>query len=164
MLIVSTVELGGAAVESLVGDEAVTMVVVPQVRQSRLQWLANDEDRAHDVAQRASERLAADTPGTTVAAEAGDSDPLLAIQDALARFDADEIVVVTRPEEDASWLEQRAAADGPTSCTAFRSGARWSRPTARPQFARPAFSARARRRGFPAAAAPGRRACRPCRA
>ena len=62
------------------------MVVVPQVRQSRLQWLANDEDRAHDVAQRASERLAADTPGMTVAAEAGDSDPLLAIQDALARF------------------------------------------------------------------------------
>lgn len=113
VLIVSTVELGGAAVESLVGDEAVTMVVVPQVRQSRLQWLANDEDRAHDVAQRASERLAADTPGMTVAAEAGDSDPLLAIQDALARFDADEIVVVTRPEEEASWLEHRAAADAP---------------------------------------------------
>jgi hypothetical protein len=62
VLIVSTAELGGAAVESLVGDEAVTMVVVPQVRQSRLQWLANDEDRAHDVAQRASERLAAETP------------------------------------------------------------------------------------------------------
>jgi hypothetical protein len=110
VLIVSTAELGGAAVESLVGDEAVTMVVVPQVRQSRLQWLANDEDRAHDVAQRASERLAAETP---VAAEAGDSDPLLAIQDALARFDADEILVVTRPEEEANWLEQRAAADAP---------------------------------------------------
>ena len=84
------------------------MVVVPQVRQSRLQWLANDEDRAHDVAQRASERLAADTPGTTVAAEAGDSDPLLAIEDALAQFDADEIVVVTRTEDDAGWLEARA--------------------------------------------------------
>ena len=110
VLIVSTVELGGAAVEDLVGDDAVTMVVVPQVRQSRLQWLANDEDRARDVAQRASERLAADTPGMTVAAEAGDSDPLLAIEDALARFEADEILVVTRPEEDANWLEQRAAA------------------------------------------------------
>jgi hypothetical protein len=108
ILIVSTVELGGSAIEQLVGDDAITMVVVPQVRQSRLQWLANDEDRAHDVAQRASERLAAETPGMTVAAEAGDSDPLLAIQDALARFAADEIVVVTRPDEEASWLEQRA--------------------------------------------------------
>jgi hypothetical protein len=112
VLIVATAELGGAAIESLVGDEAVTMVVVPQVRQSRLQWLANDEDRAHDVAQRASERLAAETPGATVKAEAGDSDPLLAIQDALALFDADEILVVTRAEEDANWLEQRLAGDG----------------------------------------------------
>jgi hypothetical protein len=108
VLIVSTVELGGAAIEHLVGDDAITMVVVPQVRQSRLQWLANDEDRAHDVAQRASERLAAETPGMTVAAEAGDSDPRQAIQDALARFEADEILVVTRPDEDANWLEHRA--------------------------------------------------------
>src|SRR5262245_8391752 len=111
VLIVSTVELGGDAVEKLVGDDAITKVVVPQVRQSRLQWLANDEDRAHDVAQRASERMAAESPGMTVAAEAGDSDPLLAIEDALARFAADEIVVVTRPEDDASWLEQRAATE-----------------------------------------------------
>ena len=135
VLIVSTVELGGAAVEQLVGDDAITMVVVPQVRQSRLQWLANDEDRAHDVAQRASERLAADTPGTTVAAEAGDSDPLLAIQDALARFEADEILVVTRPDEEASWLEQRAADGAPRRDPRHSGQARAGRaPTARPLF------------------------------
>ena len=111
VLIVSTVELGGDAVERLVGDDAITKVVVPQVRQSRLQWLANDEDRAHEVAQRASERMAAESPGMTVAAEAGDSDPLLAIEDALADFAADELVVVTRSDEDAGWLESRAASD-----------------------------------------------------
>jgi hypothetical protein len=111
VLIVSTVELGGDTVTELVGDDAVTMVVVPQVRQSRLQWLANDDDRARDVAQRASERLATETPGTTVAAEAGDSDPLQAIEDALRRFDADEIVVVTHHEDEATWLEQRAAGE-----------------------------------------------------
>jgi hypothetical protein len=110
VLIVSTVELGGSAIEHLVGDDAITMVVVPEVRQSRLQWLANDDDRARHVAQRASERLAADTPGMTVSAEAGDADPLQAIEDALARFEADEIVLVRRPEEDANWLEQRAGA------------------------------------------------------
>ena len=112
VLIVTTVELGGAAIEQLVGDEAITMVVVPAVKQSRLQWLANDEDRARDVAQRAAERLAVDTPGMTVAAEVGDSDPLMAIEDALRRFEADEIVVVSHEEGDATWLEQRAAADG----------------------------------------------------
>jgi len=42
VLIVSTVELAGAAIENLVGDDAITMVVVPEVRQSRLQWLAGD--------------------------------------------------------------------------------------------------------------------------
>jgi hypothetical protein len=112
VLVVSTVELGAQAVEGLVGDDATTMVVVPAAKQSRLQWLANDEDRARDVAQRASERLANDTPGVTVAAEVGDADPLQAIEDALRRFDADEIVVVTRPEEQATWLEQRVTEHG----------------------------------------------------
>jgi hypothetical protein len=112
VLIVTTVELGADAVVGLVDDDAVTMVVVPAVKQSRLQWLANDEDRARDIAQRAAERLAGDTPGKTVAAEVGDSDPLLAIEDALRRFEADEIVVVSHEASDATWLEQRAAADG----------------------------------------------------
>ena len=33
-------------------------------------------------------------------------DPLLAIDDALREFPADEIVVVTQPEEDTTWLER----------------------------------------------------------
>ena len=37
---------------------------------------------------------------------AGRSDPLIAIQDALREFPADELVVVTRPEEDTTWLER----------------------------------------------------------
>ena len=112
VLIVSTVELAGAAIDDLVGDGATTMVVVPAVEQSRLQWLANDDDRAREVAEQASTRLAETTPGDTVVARAGESDPLLAIKDALAEFAADEILVVTRPEEDASWLEKQTAEGG----------------------------------------------------
>jgi hypothetical protein len=37
---------------------------------------------------------------------AGDSDPSLAVEDALCEFTADEVVVVTRPNEEASWLEE----------------------------------------------------------
>jgi hypothetical protein len=37
---------------------------------------------------------------------AGDSDPLVAVDDALREFEAEEVVVVTRPNEEASWLEE----------------------------------------------------------
>ena len=41
--------------------------------------------------------------------EVGDTDPVQAIEDALRTFPADEVLVVTRPEDDASWLEQDSA-------------------------------------------------------
>lgn len=109
MLIVSTVELVDAGIRRLVGEDVETFVVVPTIRQSRLQWLANDDDRARETAGRAAERLAEATPGETVDARAGDPDPVLALEDALREFDADEILVVTRPEEEAGWLEAKAS-------------------------------------------------------
>ena len=51
------------------------------------------------------------TTPETVQAEAGDSDPLQAAEDALANFDADELVVVTRPDDEATWLEEGRAED-----------------------------------------------------
>ncbi len=109
VLVVSSVELAESVVRRLVGDEVETIVVVPVVRQSRLQWLANDDDRARETAQRAAARLAERTPGETIEARAGDPDPRLAVEDALREFGADEILVVTRPEESAGWLEEQAA-------------------------------------------------------
>jgi hypothetical protein len=44
-------------------------------------------------------------PGKHVEAHVGDVDPLQAIEDALRVFRADEIVVVTAPDEQATWLE-----------------------------------------------------------
>ncbi len=35
-----------------------------------------------------------------------DADPLLEIRDTLREFPADELVLVTRPEEDTTWLER----------------------------------------------------------
>lgn len=108
MLIVSTVELADGVVRAFVGEGVETVIVVPAVRQSRLQWLTNDDDRARGTAERAAERLADATPGETVASRAGDSDPVVAMQDALREFAADEIVVVTSDDDDSSWLEERA--------------------------------------------------------
>jgi hypothetical protein len=87
-------------------------VVAPAVEQSRLQWLTNAEDDAREEAERTAEEVASSaTAGDAerVEAEAGDSDPLLAVEDALRTFDADEIVVVTRTGKGASWLEEGAA-------------------------------------------------------
>lgn len=111
MLVVSSVELADDVVRQLVGKEVETVVVVPTVRQSRLQWLANDDDRARATAERAAQRLAERTPGQTIEARAGDPDPLLAIGDAVREFGPDEILVVTRPEDTAGWLEQRLLDD-----------------------------------------------------
>jgi hypothetical protein len=86
-------------------------VVAPAVEQSWLQWLTNAEDDARAQAERTAEELAAaaEADAEHVEVEVGDSDPLLAVEDALRTFDADEIVVVTRTGEDASWLEEGAA-------------------------------------------------------
>jgi hypothetical protein len=43
--------------------------------------------------------------GVEAQGQVGDSDPLLATQDALMTFEADEIVLVTRPQDKARWLE-----------------------------------------------------------
>jgi len=44
-----------------------------------------------------------------VETEVGDTDPVQAIEDALRRFPADEVIVVTRPGDEASWLEKDSA-------------------------------------------------------
>jgi hypothetical protein len=46
-----------------------------------------------------------------VETEVGDSDPVHAIEDALRQFPADEVIVVTRPSNDAGWREKDSAAE-----------------------------------------------------
>ena len=85
------------------------LVVAPASGISRLDWLANAEDDARaDAAERADE-LAEAAPTDDVETRVGDSDPLKAIEDALRTFPADELIVVTDPDEDAAWLEKGSA-------------------------------------------------------
>jgi len=99
------------AVRDHAGDEAEIRVVAPASDVSPLQWLASDEDKARDkaadVASEAAESVEPEASRTE--AEVGDTDPVQAIEDALRTFPADEVLVVTRPDEDASWLEEDSA-------------------------------------------------------
>lgn len=84
--------------------------VVTPAQPSRLEWFVSDEDAARKDAAQEAHKVATslDEAGGDVEADVGDPDPIQAIEDALARFPADEILVLTRPEDDAEWLEKRA--------------------------------------------------------
>ena len=106
VLVVSSVERPVEELRSVLGEDVGEVyVVVPAVRQSRLEWLANDEDDARRQATEAATEIAEAVPAEAEAT-VGDSDPVLAAKDALREFPADEVVVVTRPDEDATWLEE----------------------------------------------------------
>jgi len=110
LLVVVTTEVPDATLSELVrrsgGDDAEVRVVAPASRISRLDWLTNAEDDARADAGSLAHKAAEATPSTEVEAQVGDSDPVKAIEDALREFSADEVLVVTRPDDDASWLEE----------------------------------------------------------
>jgi len=120
VLVISSSEWPVAALRAALGDDVDELrVVVPAVHQSRLQWLTNADDDARERADDAASSIADALPSRETEASAGDSDPLLAAEDALREFAADEVVVVTRPDEEATWLEE-----GDTQAIARRLGGR----------------------------------------
>jgi hypothetical protein len=113
VLVVSTVEEIGSALNTQLHENDVVKVVVPVVGQGVLDWLANDEKAfAHSV--EVADRLADELPGETVDAGAGEADVALAIRDALATFPADEIVVAVS-REDVNLEDAIASSSGPTA-------------------------------------------------
>ena len=112
VLVVSTVEHADDAIRAEIGDADTVKVVVPAVRQGFLDWLANDQ-KAFDRAEEAAVQTAEALPGETVEAGAGEANVGLAIRDALATFQADEIVVAIRPEEQEGFVESIATDDAP---------------------------------------------------
>ena len=79
-------------------------VVAPLAQLSHAQWLANDDRQEREAAETRAYRVAG-----AVAPEAertvGDDDVLLAIEDELRSFDAEEIWLVMSTESEANWLE-----------------------------------------------------------
>jgi hypothetical protein len=104
VIVTTTVERSDAALREAVGGEINQLhVIVPAVHQSRL---ANADNDAIDRAEATAEQVGRDVPSERTTSMAGDSDPLLAAADALRQFKADELVVITRPDEEAAWLEE----------------------------------------------------------
>jgi hypothetical protein len=87
-----------------------TMVVIPALVENRFQHAAGDVDDAIERASQQRDEVADEIEGvgSTLITEPriGDSDPLLAVEDGLREFPADEILIVTRPEGQAGWMEE----------------------------------------------------------
>ena len=112
LLVVVTTEVTDAALQTLVhsrgGDDAEMLVVAPAAKISPLDWLTNAEDDARAEAASLADSTAEATPTANVEGRVGDSDPVQAIEDALRTFHADEVLIVTRPDDQAAWLEEQS--------------------------------------------------------
>jgi hypothetical protein len=94
--------------KQLVGQNpAEVFVVAPALTSSALQYVAGEVDDAIEAARlRLDASLhALREAGFAVTGEVGDSDPNLAMEDALSRFPADQVVIATRPRGKSKWLE-----------------------------------------------------------
>src|SRR5262249_33088229 len=96
-----------SAVGRETADEAEVLVVAPALN-SRWKFLTSDPDeaigRAEQVQEETVERL--DEEGIDAAGDTGESDPLLALHDALQTYPADEIVLFMHGEGGRNWQEE----------------------------------------------------------
>lgn len=113
ILVVANETVGGEALLKEIrtrgsGRRAEILVVTPALPGSRAQHWASDTDGATELARQRMELslIEIDRLGLKAKGEIGDSDPNVAIEDALRAFPADEIVISTHPADRSHWLER----------------------------------------------------------
>lgn len=112
VLVVANETVGGGELLSEIvrrcrGRDCEILVVTPALAASRASHWASDVDEAIELARQRMELslIAIGELGLKARGEIGDSDPNVAIEDALRVFAADEIVISTHPPERSRWLE-----------------------------------------------------------
>ncbi len=113
LLVVANETVGGGALLEEVanrcrGRDSEVLVVTPALAVSRAEHWASDVDEALGLARQRMELslIEIDKLGLRGRGEIGDSDPNIAIEDALRLFPADEIVISTHPPDESRWLER----------------------------------------------------------
>lgn len=112
LLVLTSDPVGAGAVQRALGEEdldgAQVLVVSPAVNESPVAFWMSDSDEAiaeaESAAHKTAEALSAD--GARTRATTGESEPLLALQDALATFPADRILVFVREGDAARYREE----------------------------------------------------------
>jgi hypothetical protein len=107
LLVLATDPVDADDLRGALGDEdlsgAEVLVVSPAVNESPVAFWMSDSDEAiraaESTAKQTAEALSA--AGARARATAGESEPLLALQDALTTFQADRVVVFARGDDEA---------------------------------------------------------------
>ena len=112
LLVLTPEPIDADALRTVAGDEAMdaeVLVISPAASDSGLRFWMSDVDRAisdaQDTADETAERLEED--GIDVVADTGESEPAVALQDALATFAADRIVVFAHPDDQKAYREDK---------------------------------------------------------
>jgi len=112
ILVVANETVGGEALLDEIRDrcrsrDCSILVVTPALVSSRASHWASDVDEGMELARQRMELslIALGELGLRAKGEIGDSDPNVAIEDALRVFPADEIIISTHPPERSRWLE-----------------------------------------------------------
>ena len=112
LLVLATDPVDAADVRSALPDDdlegAEVLVVSPAVNESPVAFWMSDADEAIAEAESAAEQTAEQLRerGVQARATTGDSEPLMALQDALATYPADRVVVFVRAEDQARYREE----------------------------------------------------------
>jgi hypothetical protein len=112
LLVIANETVGGGALLEEIRDrcrnrDCEILVMTPALVGSRASHWASDVDEAIVLARQRMELslIAIEELGLKAKGEIGDSDPNVAIEDALRMFPADEIVISTHPPQRSRWLE-----------------------------------------------------------
>jgi 4-hydroxyphenylpyruvate dioxygenase-like putative hemolysin len=117
LLVLATDSISADDVRAALPDDdlkdAEVLVVSPAVNESAVAFWVSDADEAIAEAESAAERTAADLreSGARARATTGESEPLLALQDALATYQADRVLVFVREEDSARYREDDVIAE-----------------------------------------------------
>jgi hypothetical protein len=116
LLVLTPEPVDADLLRATLGDEvegAEVLVISPATNQSKVAFWVSDPDQAiaeADAAQTETvERL--EEGGIDAAGDTGESEPVVALQDALATFPADRIVIFSHPEGDRDYREDAGLAD-----------------------------------------------------
>jgi hypothetical protein len=112
LLVIANETVGGGTLREEIRRRAerydeLVHVICPTLL-SRVRFIASDEDEARAKAQGRLEHSLSRLRevGVNCEGEAGEADPLQAIEDALTTFAPDEIIISTHPEGRSLWLER----------------------------------------------------------
>jgi hypothetical protein len=112
LLVIANETVQGEELRKEIGDRCrdrrcEVMVVTPALASSRTSHWTSDIDEAIELARQRMELSLIEIKqlGLKAKGEIGDSDPNIAIEDALRVFPADEILISTHPPDRSRWLE-----------------------------------------------------------